>query len=134
METTEELFRAGGGSITPRGRRRWPERLKARIVAETREPGAKVQDVAERYGANPKAVSQWRCMARDGLLGLPPAEPIDFAQVALCDGARPASPPRGADGGAAPVEIVFGSVSIRMDGAAPAARIAEIARALGAAS
>ncbi|MBC7740211.1 MAG: transposase, partial [Candidatus Saccharibacteria bacterium] len=44
----------------PTGRRRWPDEVKARIVAESLLPGARVCDVAEKYGLTARHLSQWR--------------------------------------------------------------------------
>ena len=48
----------------PTGRRRWPDEVKARIVAESLAPGARVCDVAQKYGLIARHVSQWRGHAR----------------------------------------------------------------------
>jgi transposase len=45
--------------------------LKARIVAESFQPGAKVVDVARRHGVVAHQLSDWRRQAREGLLSLP---------------------------------------------------------------
>ncbi|WP_265502273.1 transposase [Paracoccus beibuensis] len=62
------------------------------MVADTLEPGATVDAVAERYDVQPNQLSARRRLAKQGKLVLPPAptdEPV-FAPLVVCD---PASPP-----------------------------------------
>ncbi len=54
-----------------RGNRRWPLDLKARIVAESFQPGARVMDVARRHGVVSHQPSDWRRQAREGRLSMP---------------------------------------------------------------
>jgi transposase len=44
-------------------RRRWSASEKARIVAESLAPGAKISRVARRYGMSVGLLSSWRCKA-----------------------------------------------------------------------
>ena len=46
------------------GRRRWTADDKARIIAETLEPGAVVSEVARRHGLQPQQLFAWRREAR----------------------------------------------------------------------
>ena len=59
----------------PGRRRRWSAEEKARIVAETLEPGASVSEVARRWQVCPQQVFGWRRQVR---LDLPasPVEPV----------------------------------------------------------
>ncbi len=55
----------------PARRRRWSPEEKGRIVAETRQPGATVTEVARRWQVCPQQVWGWRREAREGALALP---------------------------------------------------------------
>jgi transposase len=120
-----------GVEVSQTGNRRWPDRVKARIVAETLVPGATVNDVARRYDLRPNHLSAWRRMAKDGELVLPaPEGEVEFAPLVLFDADnRPSA--EDAEPAPSAIEIMAGSVSVRLDGATPAGRIAEIVRALG---
>ncbi|SFO45104.1 transposase [Roseovarius lutimaris] len=131
MESTREFLKRLGVETSDSGHRRWPDCVKARIVAETLLPGATVNDVARKYDLRPNHLSAWRRMAKDGDLVLPaPEAEADFAPLVVFD-VEPPSPTEAAEPAYQAIEIMAGSVSVRLDGATPAGRIAEIVRALG---
>jgi len=108
----------------PTGRRNWPDAVKARIVLESFEPGARVVDVARRHGVAPQQVTTWRRLARQGKLALPVEEGAEQAFAALVVDEGPSTA-----GAAAPVEIEADGVIVRLAADAPAVRVAEIAAA-----
>ena len=130
MDAPMELLTHG---VRRRRHRRWPDNVKARIVAETLRPGASVGEVAERHGLKANHVSSWRTLARDGKLVLPALEgPVEFAALMVGpiveDGA--AVEPMASAG----PEVVLGAVTVRLEPGASAARIASVVRALTAGS
>jgi len=131
MESTREFLTRLGVEVSQAGNRRWPDQVKARIVAETLLPGASVNDVARKYDLRPNHLSSWRRMARDGDLVLPaPDAEAEFAPLVVFD----VEPPQSAqepEPVTPVIEIMAGSVSLRLDGDTPAGRIADIVRALG---
>jgi transposase len=131
MESTREFLTRLGVEVSQTGNRRWPDRVKARIVAETLVPGATVNSVAQRYELRPNHLSTWRRMARDGGLVLPALETeADFAPLVVFD-VENSLPVDATEPANSAIEIMAGSVAVRLDGATPATRIADIVRALG---
>lgn len=123
MDATLEVLTTGGGC---RRNRKWPDEVKARIVAETLRPGATVAEVARSHGLQANHVSSWRTMARKGKLVLPaPEDEVEFAAMVV---APPAPDKTATASGAA--EIIMGAVTVRLEAGASVERIAAIVRAL----
>jgi transposase len=138
MATSVEFLRDYGVEIRANGQKRWPDEIKAQIVSESLKPGVTVNAVAARYGLRANHLSEWRGRARDGKLVLPAMEDdgFCFAPLVLSEGNAPSLPVRSDQPGkheAQPlgsIEISVGQVTIRLDGATTATRIAEIVRAI----
>lgn len=113
--------------VGPSGKRNWSDAFKGRVVAETMMPGVAVNEVARRHDLRPNHLSSWRRLAKDGKLVVPDLAGAEFAPVVLEAEAIPSvAAPESA------VEIVHGSITIRLDAGTRPDRIAEIARALSA--
>jgi transposase len=123
MDATLEVLTEDGGR---RRNRKWPDAVKARIVAETLRPGATVAAVARRHGVKANHLSGWRTLARQGKLVLPaPEDEVEFAAMVVTTPL-----PEGEPSPDAPIEITMGAVTIRLSATTLVARIAAIAHAL----
>ena len=110
----------------PAAKRRWSDEAKGRIVAETLVPGVTVNEVAREHGLKANHLSSWRTLARKGKLVVP--------EVAGAEFAVPVASPLAVAAAAttATIDLVIGPVTVRLDAATPAARVAELAVALRA--
>lgn len=123
----------------PTGRRVWPDPLKARIVAESFAPGARVSAVAARHTMSPQQLTTWRRAAREGRLALPADAGEMFAPLVIdpptFSNVAPTSSmplPVSAPGHERWIEIVAGGVIVRLPEDASPARIGDIAARLRA--
>lgn len=133
MATTVAFFRNYGVEIRANGQKRWPDEVRAQIVAESLKHGMTVNAVAARYGLRANHLSEWRGRARDGKLVLPAMEDdgFCFAPLVLSAGnpppaqvlSAPLGKPEGLPLGS--IEIAVGQVTVRLEAATTATRIAE---------
>jgi transposase len=105
-----------------RVRRRWSADEKARIIAESAEPGAKVSEVARRHGVNRGLLTVWRRQARCWPEAATSSAPI-FVPVAIeagpaaSDGELP-RPSRGdVAAGSGVIEVELPGGRVRLNGA-----------------
>ena len=110
----------------PGAKRRWSDDAKGRMVAETLVPGVTVNEVARRHGVKANHLSSWRTLARQGKLVVPEVAGAEFAPpVAMTQTLEPPV-------ATGTVDLVIGHVTVRLDAATPAARVADLVIALQA--
>jgi transposase len=128
-------------------RRRWSRADKARIVAESLEPGANVSEVARRNGLSPQQLFAWRrevdAIPEPHRKAVPQAQPPEISEAApafapvvisapapplpLAPSQRPA-----ADSGM--IEIAIGGAVVRIIGQVETSMLTAVLRAVRKAS
>ena len=109
----------------PGRRRKWSDDAKARIVAETLEPGAVVAEVARRWQVCPQQVYGWRRERRLGTAGSASTPPEFVPIVAEPPTAEPAS------SGAA-IEVALAGAVVRVSPGVDPALLTAVLRAVRA--
>lgn len=94
----------------PLKRRSYSRAEKARLVAETLQPGARTADVARRHGIHPQVLYVWQRLARQGELALQGDDAPMFAAV-LAPEPTPCSGASEAERG---VMIEIGDIRLRV--------------------
>lgn len=117
----------------PTGRRRWPDEVKGRLVAESYRTGLSVSEFARRNGLVPSQLFGWRRDAKAGKFAVPVDDGEDFfASLIIGDAPpafdRPSPAPVAPTCGA--IEVEAAGVMLRLPLDTPAARLAEIVRVL----
>ena len=112
----------------PAAKRRWSDEAKGRMVAETLVPGVTVNEVARQHGVKANHLSSWRTLARQGKLVVPEVAGAEFAPLVAF--AQTSEPPIVTG----TIDLVIGPVTVRLDAATSAARVAELVIALQACS
>jgi transposase len=105
----------------PERRRRWSAEEKARIVAESFEPGTVVSSVARRHGLHRNQLYAWRRELQEGEFDVP-ASGVTFAPIVLTDTSAPV---RLKD-----IEIALGGAVVRVGVGADLGLLSDILRLL----
>ena len=113
----------------PVRRRRWSAEEKARIVAETLAPGARVSEVARRWQVCPQQVFAWRHATRADVATMPrdPAsQPAAASFVPIITAATPATPT------ARVIEVTLAGAVVRVASGMDDATLTTVLRAVRA--
>ena len=146
QDSHQERHQGGGYRrielITGEARRRpWSAEEKARILAESFQPGAKVADVARRHGMNRSLLWNWRHAARkrgaagertfvpirvvDAVAPIPPCEPLEGPPNVGCGLVSSEGDGRaGAVTGT--IEIEIGAARVRVSGVVDAGALRQV--------
>jgi transposase len=116
----------------PGRRRRWSAAEKARIIAETLVPGARVSAVARRWQICPQQVFGWRRQARMDVAEQPPdpSRCLSSAFVPIVTEAVTAARPAGSASPPAVIEIKLAGAVVRVVSGTDTALLRAVLRAV----
>lgn len=122
-------------------RRRWSPEAKARIVQESRQPGAVVSEVARQHGLSPQQLFGWRRDTRDdladggdGACGLPRPTTTPFVPIVVATAVDHPDDVPGVAAGGGQIEIAIAGVLIRLRGRFDARMLRVVLQAVRATS
>jgi transposase len=134
FDTNEPAQRFRGRAEVRNGvvrRRRWTPAEKGRIVSQAVAPGAVIADVARQHDLTPQHLSNWIRAARRGRISLCVPEPgSECAQASEVDFVPVITAQTHKAEAASCIEIVAGSVMVRVPLGADARMLAVILRAV----
>ena len=137
FDTNEATQRSRGRAEVRNGvvrRRRWRTEEKGRIVAQAVAPGAVVAEVARQHDLTPQQLSNWIKAAKEGRVMLPAPEPDgefgEATDAAFVPVVAVQPPDAAAADAASFIEIVAGSVLVRVPLGADVRTLAAILRAV----
>ena len=108
-------------------RRRWSDEEKGRIVAEAIAPGAVIADVARRHDRSAAAVELDQG-GQGGPVRVPADETPAFVPVVPVESAQPSKAAH--ERRSAAIEIVIGTIKVRVPGGAEARDVEAVLRAV----
>lgn len=111
----------------PGRRRRWSDDDKAKVVAETLEPGAVVAEVARRWQICPQQVFTWRREMRAGI-----GAPLDFVPVVVETTALKSEAAVTPARGTPPIEVKLAGAVLRVAPGTDEAQLTMVLRAIRA--
>ena len=118
----------------PSGRRSWPDDVKAQIVRESFEPGARVSEVARRHRISPQHLTLWRRAAREGRLSASSGSEGKVKGAPFVPLAIAAEPEQGEPASVSSERIMIevNGITVNLPAETAASRIAQIVFALDA--
>jgi len=112
-----------------RGRRRsWPQAEKAKIIAETNEPGANIIEVARRHGMAPQQLYNWRRQVKSVKGTMPRPSNVTAFGSRQNAPAAPGAPEQPLGHGV--IELAIDGIAVRVGAGADPDSIAAVVKAL----